>query len=206
MLVSQKKLTTVLSTTLLALTGVVFGQSKSSVQYPLTIQNCGHSITFEKAPERVVGIGQGSVEILYSLGLADKVEATALWVGPVLEEFEEVNASIEVLAENDTSFESIIAKKPDLVTNQFQWQIGPAGIVAGVEQFEELGIPVYTSPTDCVGKDNQDGDGIRENAFTMDLVYREISELAIIFDVKERGEALIKSLKNREAVAKAKVG
>jgi iron complex transport system substrate-binding protein len=27
--------------------------------------------------------------------------------------------------DNDPSFEAVVGKKPDLVTTQFQWQIGP---------------------------------------------------------------------------------
>ncbi|USR64485.1 ABC transporter substrate-binding protein [Providencia stuartii] len=174
--------------------------------YPLTIDSCGHALTFDKAPERVVGIGQGTIEILYSLGLADKVVGTSLWVEPVLAEFKEVNDKIDVLADNDVSFESIIAKKPDLITNQFQWQIGDVGVVATVEQFSELNIPVYTSPADCVGKDNSEGgDGVRKDVFNMELIYKEISDLANIFDVQDRGEKLITDLKNRELAAKKKV-
>lgn len=111
--------------------------------YPLTLENCGRQITFDKTPTRTVSIGQSSTEILYLLGLADKVAGTALWVGPVLEGYEEVNAKVERLADNDPSFESVLAKKPDMVAVQFQWQVGPEGVVARPEQFEELGIPVY---------------------------------------------------------------
>lgn len=173
---------------------------------PVTINSCGHTLTFTKAPEKVVGIGQGTVEILYSLGLADKVNGTALWVEPVLEEFKEANSKIDILADNDVSFESIIARKPDLITNQFQWQIGPVGVIASVEQFEELGIPVYTSPADCVGKDNSEGgDGVRADAFSMALIYQEITDLSQIFNVEERGQKLIADLKQREVAAKEKV-
>lgn len=47
--------------------------------YPLTIKNCGLDITFNKAPERVATVGQNSTEILYSLGLAERVVGTSLW-------------------------------------------------------------------------------------------------------------------------------
>lgn len=146
----------------------------AATQYPLTLENCGRPVTFEKAPTQTVSIGQSSTEILYMLGLADKVVGTALWVGPVLKGYEEVNAKIDRLADNDPSFESVLGKKPDIVTVQFQWQVGPEGVVAKPEQFEELGIPVYTSPSDCVGKDNSAAsDGVRHQVFTMELVYRE---------------------------------
>jgi iron complex transport system substrate-binding protein len=174
--------------------------------YPLTLENCGRQITFDKTPTRTVSIGQSSTEILYLLGLADKVAGTALWVGPVLEGYEEVNAKVERLADNDPSFESVLAKKPDMVAVQFQWQVGPEGVVARPEQFEELGIPVYTSPSDCTGKENSAAsDGVRRQVFTMDLVYREIRELAQIYDVQDKGEKVVAELKSREEAARAKV-
>ncbi|MGH6761996.1 MAG: ABC transporter substrate-binding protein [Phyllobacterium sp.] len=174
--------------------------------YPLTIQNCGQPVTFEKAPERTVSIGQSTTEILYLLGLAEKVVGTAVWIGPVLDGYEETDAKIERLADNDPSFESVVAKKPDLVTAQFQWHVGPEGIVATPAQFAELSIPVYTSPADCAAKDNSGGgDGVRHSAFSMDLIYQEINELAQIFDVQERGTEVVAKLKAREETARKKI-
>ncbi|WP_037437039.1 ABC transporter substrate-binding protein [Sinorhizobium fredii] len=188
---------------LLAAIGV---EAQAETSYPLTLTNCGHQVTFQKAPERVVSIGQRSTEILYLLGLQDRMVGTAVWIGPVTKGYEEANAKVERLADNDPSFESVVAKKPDLVTAQFQWHVGPEGIVATPEQFEVLGIPVYTSPADCVGKDNTGGgDGVRHTVFTMDLIYQEITELAQIFNVQERGEKLVAELKAREEAAKKKI-
>ncbi|MBA3040913.1 MAG: ABC transporter substrate-binding protein [Rhizobiaceae bacterium] len=174
--------------------------------YPLTLENCGRQITINKAPTKTVSIGQSSTEILYLLGLADKVAGTALWVGPVLKGYEEVNARIDRLADNDPSFESVLAKKPDLIAVQFQWQVGPEGVVAKPEQFEELGIPVYTSPSDCIGKENSAAsDGVRHQVFTMDLVYQEIRDLAQIYNVQDKGEEVVADLEKREEAARAKV-
>jgi len=186
--------------------GLFHGALAAQTGYPLTLENCGRQVTFEKAPSRTVSIGQSSTEILYLLGLADKVVGTALWVGPVLEGYEEVNSKIDRLADNEPSFESVLAKKPDIVAVQFQWQVGPEGVVGKPEQFEELGIPVYTSPSDCTGKENSAAsDGVRHQVFTMDLVYREIRDLAKIYDVQDRGEEVVADLKHREAAARAKV-
>ncbi|QRM56827.1 ABC transporter substrate-binding protein [Sinorhizobium sp. BG8] len=174
--------------------------------YPLRLDNCGRSVTFQKAPDRAVAIGQSSAEIMYLLGLQDRMVGTAVWIGPVIKGFEEANAKVERLADNDPSFESVVAKKPDIVTAQFQWHVGPEGIVAKPEQFEELGIPVYTSPADCIGKDNSGGgDGVRHTVFTMDLIYQEIADLAQIFNVQERGEKLVAGLKAREDAARRKI-
>lgn len=187
--------------------GFFIGDTQAAeTQYPLTLQNCGRTVTVQRVPTQTVSIGQSSTEILYMLGLADRVVGTALWVGPVLKGYEQVNAKIKRLADNDPSFESVLASKPDMIAVQFQWQVGPEGVVAKPEQFEELGIPVYTSPSDCVGKDNSAAsDGVRHQVFTMELVYKEIRELAQIYNVQDRGEAVVDELKKREAAARAKV-
>ncbi len=174
--------------------------------YPLTINSCGHEITFKQAPARTVSVGQSTTEVLYLLGVADKVVGTALWIGPVLKGYEDANGKVERLADNDPSFEAVVGKRPDLVTTQFQWQIGPEGVVGTPEQFAELGIPVYTSPADCMGKDNSGGgDGVRKSVFTMDLIYQEVRDLAKIFNVQDRGEEVIADLKKREEAARAKI-
>ncbi|MBB3285091.1 MULTISPECIES: ABC transporter substrate-binding protein [unclassified Rhizobium] len=178
----------------------------AATQYPLTISNCGQKVTFQKAPAKIVSIGQGMTEILFSLGLADKIAGTAVWVGPVLPQYAEANARIPRLADNDPSFESVVGKEPDLVAAEFEWHVGPQGSVGKREQFSELGINTYIAPTDCVAKVNADGgDGVRKELFTMDLIYQEIGELAEIFDVEDRGDALIADLKKREADAVASI-
>lgn len=170
--------------------------------YPLTLENCGQQITFDAAPGSAVTIGQSATEILYSLGLAEKVSATSVWFNPVLPEFARVNAKIERLADNDPSFESVIAKRPGLVAAQYEWHVGSAGIVGTREQFFELGIPTYVLPADCDTKDNSmGGDGMRISAFSTDAVYKGITELAEIFDAQPRGHELVGELKAREAAA-----
>ncbi|MFC3127118.1 ABC transporter substrate-binding protein [Pseudoroseomonas globiformis] len=175
-------------------------------RFPLTLRNCGVEVTFVQAPQRVVAIGQGTTEILLSLGLADRIAGTAVWVGPVLPQFAAENARIPRLAENDPSFESVVGRSPDLVAAQLEWHVGARGRVGRREQFADLGIPTYVSPADCAAKDNSgSGDGVRREPFTMALIHQEIRELAAIFDVADRGEALVAELQRREAEAVAAV-
>ncbi|HFK4758825.1 TPA: ABC transporter substrate-binding protein [Citrobacter farmeri] len=200
---SYKKTLLVVAGTALFLTSGLSHAAKT--EYPLTIKNCGRDITFNAAPKRVATVGQNSTEILYALGLADRVVGTSLWFGPVPDVYKAANDKIAVIAQNIPSFEGIIAKKPDLVASQFEWQIGPAGTVASYEQFSELKVPVYTAPADCA-KDNEDGgDGVRKGMFDIAMVYQEVADLATIFDVQDKGEELIASLKAREAAAKNKI-
>lgn len=174
-------------------------------RYPLTVRNCGVDVSFDKAPGRVVSVGQSTTEILLSLGLADRLVGTAVWFTPVMKRYEAENARIRRLADNDPSFESVVAQAPDLVTAQFEWHVGPNGAVGTRDQFARLGIPAYVSPADCVKDNSGAGDGVRKQLFTMDLVYQGITELAAIFDVQDRGTALVGQLKAREAAALASV-
>ncbi|MCA2012380.1 ABC transporter substrate-binding protein [Cereibacter sphaeroides] len=170
--------------------------------YPLTLQNCGVETVVEAEPQGTVAVGQAATEILYALGLGDRVLGTSVWFTEVLPEFAEVNASVVRLADNDPSFESVVATRPDLVSVQYEWHVGPQGIVATREQFGDLGIPVYTLPADCVGKDNSVGvDGTRLEHFSMESIYQGISELSQIFNVTDRGAALVGDLRSREAAA-----
>lgn len=182
--------------------GVAVPALAERTQYPLTVENCGGTITFDKAPERVVSVGQAQTEILYALGLGDRVVGTAVWFGPVAKPYEEIDAKVKRLADNDPSFEAVVAQEPDLVVAMYEWHIGPNGIVGKRDQFDRVRVPVYVSPTDCVGKDNSGpGDGARTRMYSMDLLYRNIREYGRIFDVSDQAEALVAGLKEREEQA-----
>lgn len=140
--------------------------------------------------------------MLYALGLGDKVVGTCVWFNEVLPEFKEINARIPRLADNHPGFEALAAKKPELVTTQFEVHVGPQGVVGTRQQFNELGINVYAMPADCVGKDNLAGvDGSRKVPFSIDTVYRAVDELSTIFDVQEQGDNLQEQLRSRVSAA-----
>lgn len=171
--------------------------------FPLTLENCGQTLTFEQPVERIVTVGQATTEILYALDLADKVKGTSVWFTPIKPEYQAVNAQIPRLADNDPSFESIVSQHPDLVTVQYEWHIGTNGIVGTREQFHELGIPTYVMPTDCVGKDNNTGmDGTRLTLFSTKWLFQSVQDLADIAGVHERGVELVTQLQSREEAVK----
>lgn len=174
-------------------------------QYPLTVQNCGKALTFDQAPVRAVTIGQAGTELFYALGLGDRLVGTSLWFDAVKPEYAALNAKVERLANNEPSFEAVIGKRPQLVAVQFEWMVGPQGAVGTREQFHDLNIPTYLMPSDCVGKDNLKGaDGTRLQAFDINTLYTSVLELAKIFDVDHRGQALVADYKARLARAAAR--
>jgi iron complex transport system substrate-binding protein len=130
------------------------------------------------------------------------VKGTALWINPVLPEFAEVDKKVERLSDNAPSFESVVAKKPELVVTPYEWMIGAKGAVGTREMFDDAKIASWIMPTECVGKDNsQSMDGARTKLFDTALLYQGIEELAEIFDVSDRGDKLVADLKAREEAA-----
>ncbi|MCX4734032.1 ABC transporter substrate-binding protein [Streptomyces sp. NBC_01363] len=165
--------------------------------YPVTLKNCGRTVTVEAAPRHAVSVDQGSTEILLSLGLADRMAATATWTDPVMKGLEKANAEVPRIADNRPSSEKVLDREPDFVSASFESTLAKGG-VAPREQFESLGVPTYVSPADCTGKDNSGGgDGARTAPLTMDSVYGEVHELAEVFGVPKRGDALVAQLRAR---------
>ncbi|MBL3584195.1 ABC transporter substrate-binding protein [Rhodovulum sulfidophilum] len=189
-------------TALLSAALLVCAGTAQATDYPLTLENCGQTLSFDAAPARTVTVGQATTEILYLLGLGPTVTGTSVWFTNVLPQFAELNAGIPRLADNDPSFESVAAETPDLVTVQHEWHVGPQGIVATREMFHDIGVPTYVLPSDCASKDNSRGsDGTRSEMFSTASIHRSIEELARIYDVEDRGAELVDELKAREAAA-----
>lgn len=171
----------------------------------VTLENCGRTVEVAAEPRRAVALNQGVTEILLALGLADRIVGTATWTDPLPEELAEAGADLPRLAENAPSFEAVLDVEPDFVAASFAATLGTGG-VASRDQFAELGVPTYLSPTDCVGMDTSgDGDGVRTEPLTLETVYGEIRDLARIFGVEERGAELVADLQDRVARASADV-
>lgn len=178
----------------------------ASTNYPLTIENCGVSVTFSKAPERAIGLGQNSAEIMLLLGLEDKMVGTAFWPNKVLPQVAEANAKVKVLTVEFPTFEAILAQNPDFVAAALPSLLGPSSKVAKREDFEKLGVPTYISPSTCVAEGtakDKFGYGDRAKLWNMETLYQEIDELSQIFNVRDKGEALVADLKAREAALRA---
>ncbi|WP_280401356.1 ABC transporter substrate-binding protein [Nocardia carnea] len=182
------------------------GSGTAAAGYPLKIANCGMEVTVAAPPQRAVALNQGVAEIMLSLGLADRMVGTATWTDPVRANLAAENARVPRLADNKPSFEVVLDTEPDFVAASFGGTLGPGG-VAEREQFARLGVPSYLSPTDCDGKTDisVNADGARTEPLTMDSVYREVRELAAIFDIRERGEQLVTDLQTRYAAAAGRI-
>lgn len=182
-------------------TTVAGAEGEGRTEYPLTItDNCGVDVTIEKAPERAVSVNQGSTEILLSLGLEDRMVGTATWTDDVRPNLAEANAGVPRLGDDAVSYERVLKEEPDLVTASFAYALNGDDPDRRA-QYARLGVPTYLAPSHCDGRTDESGDGPRDHPLEMDVIYQEITQLAEIFDVPSRGEALVAELKQRMADA-----
>lgn len=177
-------------------TGAAPQQQPPAPGYPRAVDNCGTRTELDRPPQRVVSLNQGTTEILLALGLGERIVGTSMWTDPLPPHLAEANASVPRLAEDMPSFESVLAAEPDFVTASFVSTLGPGG-VATRDQLAELGVPSYLSPADCAKDNSGSGDGRRQHPLPMRTIYREVREMAKLFDVPQRGEQLVTDLQGR---------
>lgn len=146
-------------------------------------------------PQRAVSINQPATELLLTLGLADRMAGSASWNDPVAPTLATENAKIPVLSTAFPSLERVLNEKPDFVYATFNASFTDEG-VAPRDRFDQLGVPTYQSSSECGGQAAE-----QQHALTLDDMYGEITDVARIFGVPERGEQLISSLQSRMASA-----
>jgi iron complex transport system substrate-binding protein len=146
---------------------------------PLTLSNCGVSVTFDSPPERVVTIKSTSTEMLLALGLGDLIVGTAFQDGPVPDEWADDAEGLPVLAEKMPSEEVVLETEPDLV--YAGWESAFSAETAGDrEELASLGVNSYVQPAACQTAE-------QPAKLDFDEIFREIAEVADIFDVDATG-------------------
>lgn len=102
----------------------------SDNSFPLTLNDqIGREVTIEKLPERIVSLAPSNTEILFALGLGDKV----VGVTDYCDYPEEVKTIDKVGGYSEPNIEKIISLKPDLILATEIHQ-------KPVEELEKLGV------------------------------------------------------------------
>ncbi|GAA3909887.1 putative F420-0 ABC transporter substrate-binding protein [Microbacterium invictum] len=152
--------------------------------YPLTIDNCGTSITFDAAPERVLAIKSTSIEMVLALGLEDTLIGTAFSDGEPSPEWADRAAGVPVISDKVPGQEATLDLEPDLVYAGWESNVTADG-AGDRETLATLGVDTYVSPSACQEPEYQ------PNPLSFDDVFADIAEMGAIFDVPDRATALI---------------
>lgn len=166
--------------------------------YPLTIQNCGRSITFDKAPRRVITYYQTTLETLLALGVQDRIIGRAKLEEPALPDQAEAAGSIRELSKSLTAptKEILLTSRPDFVFARLPGtEFDGAKGFATRKEIEAAGSNVFVASAQCTP----------ETEASLDLVLSDIETLGKIFDVQEQANRLTAGLRSKLAEIKAKV-
>lgn len=88
----------------------------AATTYPVTVKNCGRSVTFAKAPTRIVSGWSTATELLLDLGAGDRIvgQYNTAGSGPSAAHAA-AYTKVPVLSDSAPSKESLLAAAPDLI-------------------------------------------------------------------------------------------
>ncbi len=178
-------------------------ESAGTGNYPVTVENCGNTLTFDKAPERVIVAYQSAAEILIALGLGEKIVGLQYAQGQeALPEQAAVLNQLNWLAPSTggpASKEILISTQPDLVIATYlTYDLDPNNGTASAADYAAIGAQAYGMATDipCL---------LPGETFSIAAIFRDIRTLGTIFDVSAKAEALIAQIQSQLDEVQAQV-
>ncbi|MFJ9817362.1 ABC transporter substrate-binding protein [Streptomyces sp. NPDC101151] len=169
----------------------------------VTLTNCGREVTYDKVPERVVTNDVGITELMFALGLEDRMAGFAmpddkgdLTDVPWKDGYEKVTW----LSKDQLTKENVLDARADLVFAG--WNYGfreDAGFTP--DALKKLGIPSYTLTESCRNGRTKGARGIMP---PLDALYTDLTNLGRLFGVEKRAAELVAGFEQRIAAVDAK--
>ena len=166
--------------------------STSQSGYPVSLQNCGRTITVKSAPKRVVSLWQSPTEMLLALGLRDRIVAVQKNHSPYPASVADAAKGLKTIgsAMGWPSKEVLLSERPDFVTGQelegFAFDTSKG--YASVKQIEQTGATVYGANI-C-----NPAEAVSTKTWNVDTTAKTLGEFGRLFDVTGRADALIAKL------------
>ena len=168
-------------------------EKTKSTEYPLTITTYGSdgtelTTTYEKAPEKVLAVYQGSIETLLALGLEDHIVAAAGLDNEVPDEQKAAFSKLNYLDEFTPSLETVTMLEPDMI---FSWgSLFGEKTLGDAAGWVEKGTNTYMNSNTHPKNGDVSYNKILENEYT------DILNMGKIFDVQDQAEAIVNEMKD----------
>lgn len=150
----------------------------NTVDYPLTVIDVtGTAVTIPQEPQRIISIAPSNTEILFALGLEDKIVGITNYCN-----FPEETKNIEKIGETfPLNLEKIVSLKPDLI-------LAYAGQLNEIPRLRELGLnTIVIEP------------------LSLKETLKSIQMVATVGGIPEKGNILVKNLSQRVDQIKTEV-
>lgn len=171
---------------------------KAGVDYPVTIKNCGRTLTFNGPPKRAITTFQPTLELMLALGLQDSIVGREDYTeGPVLPEQKAAFQSIRSISKPSAfpTKEVMLSLHPDFVISDFLANFDSSQGAATVNELKAAGAQVYIQTGRCTG-------GTKA---TFEDDYTDLTNLGKIFGVPDRAQKAIATMKAKIAAVKKKL-
>ena len=154
---------------------------EEALQFPLTIKDVtDNEITLEEAPKAIVSMIPSNTEILYALGLEEKIVGVSDY-----DNYPEEVASKEKIGGQEFNVEKIISLNPDLVlAHESGLGVGDAGI----KQLRDAGLNVY----------------VVKSAVSFDEVYDTMATIGQATGKIKEAEEMVQTMKDEVATIQEK--
>ena len=185
---------------------LLFVAVSSCFAYPVTIENGDRSVTFEKAPERVItNCDSNIIELMFALDLDDKLIGYAgfpEYHNNVSPEYLDRLAKIPVVTPGYITLEPLLNANPDFFLSGYNYgiDIPSAGVTDAItpDELDKHGIKCYAITESLIRI-------MKKPVVSLEDTYNDFRNLGKIFDVEDRAEAVIASMKARVANVEAKL-
>ncbi|MDH6453857.1 MULTISPECIES: ABC transporter substrate-binding protein [unclassified Streptomyces] len=168
----------------------------------VTLTNCGRKVTYDKVPERVVTNDVGITELMFALGLEDRMAGFAMpddkgdLAGV---DWKDGYDKVKWLSKDQLTKENVLDAKGDFVFAG--WNYGfrdDNGFTP--EALKKLGIPSYILTESCRNGRTKTSRGIMP---PLDALYADLTNLGKLFGVERRAATLIAGFKKQVAAVAA---
>ena len=168
-------------------------EKTKSTEYPLTITTYGSdgtelTTTYEKAPEKVLAVYQGSIKTLLALGLEDHIVAAAGLDNEVPDEQKAAFSKLNYLDEFTPSLETVTMLEPDMI---FSW-----GSLFGEKTLGDAAGWVEKGTNTYMNSNTHPKNGDVSYNKTLENEYTDILNMGKIFDVQDQAEAIVNEMKD----------
>jgi iron complex transport system substrate-binding protein len=169
--------------------------SDASSSFPVTIKNCGNTLTFDAPPKRAVTMYSNIAEILLRLGLENQIIGTVSKgnTEPVWPPLADAYARVPAIETSNYGVprEIMLAAQPDFVFGDDPtYYYDAANGFATPEELKAIGAQIYTLTGSCKGS---------KSKVTIDDFYTDILNIGKIFNVPGRAEVVVAEMRQQIA-------
>ncbi|WP_424832270.1 ABC transporter substrate-binding protein [Ruegeria sp.] len=162
-----------------------------ALAHEITVDNCGEPLVFDAAPERIVVHDMNMTDMVFALGLQDKVVGLTGITGwyKTSPDFDEMRGDIPELAPKYPTVENLVAVEPDMFFAGWYYGMKPGGDVTP-DTLAPFGIKTMVLTESCVHL-NKD-----RPVASMDLLFDDVLRLGKVMHVEDKAETLVTGWKD----------